>query len=225
MKTKLLLLLSSAFLLVGCGQTPVEEKVERSSSLRGTFTYNTSMKIKYKHEIQDADYLFCTKFPEKLLAEDVEILYQIDQRLKLNKDYTYSYSFNVILGNPGDWGSLEFAKLHVDIKGTYEYYDLGNNKYSVALSNATSGTEEIYSYHMTSFDPNNTWWLYSVSRHTDVDYKIDIATLGDNMQYDAFTQSKSVIVTKANDAGESNVIKDIRVYRNIFDVFAKYSTY
>jgi len=221
MKRKLILSILTLLAFTGCSQKPDEKP---QSLLRGTFTFNDAITVKYSKTIQDGNYLYCRLYPQRdMMAEGQDILYRTDQRLKLNRDYTYSYQYTVILGNPGDWGNLEVAKLHVNITGTFTY-TLGQTEtsYIVHLSNPTGGIEEIYGSSL-----NNVSWLGNWTMHSSPDQVLDFTQLSklSSYTYDEYVCSRKVIVTKAQSELENNSIEDDIFYPYILEDFGRYSNY
>lgn len=227
-KNLLLIALCILPIVSGCGSNGNNETSSNIpvSSLRGTFIYKDSITTQLMKTFRDGDYLYSTTYPQTLMREEQQILYRIDQSLKLNRDYTYNYRYTIILGNPGDWGNLEFANLSVNISGTFTFKEMTNKvdeSYIVSLSNPTSGTEEIYG---TNF--NNPADIYSWTRHSQVDYVLNIEQVLDvdpSYQFDQYVKGREVIVTKAKDDTESNVVSDDVFYPFILDDIGDYFTY
>lgn len=219
-------LLSFACLLfVGCNDGDGETAEEKRSELRGLFTNQSEKNVEFKHQIADGDYLYCSLYPHRDMAE-ISILYRTNQRLKLNRDYTYVYEYSIILGNPNPWGATEIAKLTVNITGTFTYtakpYSTG--EYIVKLSNPTGGTEEIYGCNFNGSNPAD---LYSWHIHGSADYTVDFAAVSklNNFTYDEYVQARTVYVSKAQAEGESNTVTDAIFYPYLLDDIGRYSTY
>ena len=227
MKKSKLIILSTLLisLFTGCGNSNNEVTSEViSSELRGTFTNKEDIETQFKKQITDGDYLYSTFYPTMFMQEDQVILYRIDQKLVLKRNYTYNYEYSIILGNPGGWGNLEVSKLYVNISGTFDYkkMDKEPNSYVVNLSNPTSGREEIYGSYLY-----NTQYLSSWVMHTSPDLVLnfDELTKFSDYQFDNYVKGRKVIVTKATDQNEDNKIEDDVFYPFIIDDIAKYSTY
>ena len=212
-------------LFAGCAPEETESAAAKTSALRGTYTFQEEKTAEFKKQIADGDYLYCTLYPHRDMAE-TSILYRIDQRLKLNRDYTYAYEYTVILGNPNPWGGLEIAKLAVNITGTFTYtqkpYSTG--EYIVKLSNPTGGTEEIYGANFSGANPAD---LYSWAIHSTADYKIDFASVSKlaNAVYDDYVKARTVYVYKAQTETESNVLTDNVFYPYILNDIGRFSNY
>ena len=218
-------------LFTGCNQTS-EEVVEKVSPLRGTFTNNEVIITNFSSSIvNDGNYLYCSLYPQSLVPSDPnrKVAYRINQRLKLNRNYTYNYEYSIRIGNGGDWGNLEMAKLYVNITGTFTFTniytengEIETNSYAVSLSNPTGGKEEIYGSYLSN--PND---FYSWNIHNEADYVLDFSSLNKNgnYQFDQYVKERKVLVTKAVIEGEENVIEDNVFYPYIMNDLGKYSTY
>lgn len=212
----------SVTLFVACGgnkQPDVEQ-----SALRGTFTYsetiNQGLKVTNKLpgdiEVNNKQYLFSNVYPINYGNEGMAIAYGIDQRLKLNRDFTYNYDYTILISNPRDWGGTN-ARLVVSISGTFVYAEGANaNEYSVLLSNPTGGTEQLFGATFTSQD--NYGW----SMHSQPDLTLDYSLLSRlaNYQYDEYVCSRVVTVNKTTKLLTDNVF-----YPEILNYIALYSTY
>lgn len=221
MKKSILLLLLLA--LTSCGSKNGTTKA-RTSDLKGTFTYNEAINTQYKRNVDDGNYLYCSIYPQTGIVDGEKFLYQIDQRLKLNKDYSYNYEYSITLGNPGDWGNLQLAMLHINISGTFTYTKDKNseNKFIVNLSNPTSGIEEIYGTYLNN---PTSYWQWEM--HEEPDYVLDFSSLSkiENYSYDEYSCGRKVIVSKASSQEEKNTIEDNLFFRYILETFAHFSTY
>lgn len=210
-------------LFTGCSNG--DSETETISALRGTFTNQNEITAQFKKEHADGDYLYCNLYPHRDMAE-INILYRINQRLKLNRDYTYAYEYSVILGNPNPWGNLEIAKLSVKITGTFTYtakpYTKG--EYIVKLSNPTGGTEEIYGCNFNGANPAD---LYGWNIHGTADYRIDFSSVAklDNFTYDDYVKARTVYVYKAQTDEETSSVTDNVFYPYILDDIGRFSTY
>ena len=152
MKNKIILI-SISLLLFGCNNQVTTQEETKKSDLRGTFVNNEVIDAKFKKQIQDGNYLYSTLYPQSIfLNDDQGIAYRIDQRLKLNKDFTYNYEYSIVLGSSDAWGSLEVSKVYVNISGTFNFKNYQKeNEFIVYLSNPTSGREEFYGCYLRNF--------------------------------------------------------------------------
>lgn len=200
------------------------ESESDESALRGTFTYseiiNQGLYITHLQpdevENNDRQYLFSNVYPINSGSEGTAIAYSIDQRLRLKKDYTYSYNYTILISNPGDWGASS-AKLVVNITGTFEYVaSADENEYSVLLSNPSGGTQELYG---STFSSSN---IYGWSMHSQPDLELDYSLLSklDNYEYDEYVCSRVVAVNKS-----TKVLTDDVFYSEILNYIAMYSNY
>ncbi|MBE7087045.1 MAG: hypothetical protein E7369_01945 [Clostridiales bacterium] len=182
----LLLVLLMVFTLCACSEEPEEKSI-----LTGTFTMSKSLdNVKIKHQVQSVNYgqyFYALKSPYNSGLENDSIRYGYDttQTLKVKKDFSYSYTYQVDLSVFNDWGNNKFATLTVSAYGKYEYEKIGNN-YLVSLGVPTSG-----SLNATSFKIEHFSWGYNlpwgISIHGAEDYSIDFTLIED---------------LKANDVGQ-----------------------
>lgn len=200
-----------------------EETVD-VSELRGTFTYNETInqglsvtnKAPEDITVNNKQYLFSNVYPINYGNEGMAIAYGIDQRLKLNRDYTYLYEYSVLISNPRDWGG-NCARLAVSITGTFEFAQGAvASEYSVLLSDPTGGSQQVFGMTITS--PDNYGW----SMHSQPDLALDYTVLSrlENYQYDEYVCSRVVSVNKS-----TKTLTDDVFYSEILNYIALYSTY
>ncbi len=224
-KIKILAMILSLLLgtcaLYACASTETADEV---SELRGTFTYNETInqglsvtnKSPGDIAVNDRQYLFANVYPINYGNEGMAIAYGIDQRLKLNRDFTYLYEYSILISNPRDWGGNS-AKLTVSIMGTFEFAQAGNaGEYSVLLSDPTSGSQQVFGATITS--PDSYGW----SMHSQPDLSLDYALLArqEGYRFDEFVCSRVVSVDKA-----TKKLTDDVFYPEILNYIALYSTY
>ena len=194
------------------------------SALRGTFTYSetinqgltTTNKFPGEVEVNNKQYLFSNVYPINYGNEGTPIAYGIDQRLKLNRDYTYSYDYTVLISNPRDWGGA-CARLVVSITGTFRFAEGANaGEYSVLLSNPTGGTQQLYGATITGQD-NYGWAIHS---NPDLTLNYSLLSRVAGYQYDEYVCSRVVIVNKT-----TKLLTDDVFYPEILNYIALYSTY
>lgn len=223
MKNKIILI-SISLLLFGCNNQVTTQEETQKSDLRGTFVNNEVIDAKYKKQIQDGNYLYSTLYPQSIfLNDDQGIAYRIDQRLKLNKDFTYNYEYSIVLGSSDAWGSLEVSKVYVNISGTFKFKNYQKeNEFIVYLSNPTSGREEFYGCYLrnvASFKDNEI--------HPEADYVLNFDSLSEieNYQFDKYVKQRTVLVRKAVLENEDNSIEDNIFFSDILDDLGHFNTY
>ena len=207
--------------LSSCGNgEPVSQDSAPISALRGSFTSSEAIHTKIKHSVTDGEFLYAWKYPEFLLSEDQNVLYRIDQRLQLKRDYTYSWNYTIILGNPDDWGNLEIAKIAVDIGGTFTYRALGDSSYAVTLSNPLSGNEMIYGCNINNFS-----WFGGWTMHAQPDFDNDYSHLSKTgyASFSKYVCSRTVNVEVQQDG--TKTLSSYLFYRDCLHDIARYSTY
>lgn len=223
MKNKIILI-SISLLLFGCNNQVTTQEETKKSDLRGTFVNNEVIDAKFKKQIQDGNYLYSTLYPQSIfLNDDQGIAYRIDQRLKLNKDFTYNYEYSIVLGSSDAWGSLEVSKVYVNISGTFNFKNYQKeNEFIVYLSNPTSGREEFYGCYLrnfASFKDNEI--------HPEADYVLNFDSLSklENYQFDKYVKQRTVLVRKAVLENEDNSIEDNIFFSDILDDLGHFNTY
>lgn len=223
MKNKIILI-SISLLLFGCNNQVTTQEETQKSDLRGTFVNNEVIDAKYKKQIQDGNYLYSTLYPQSIfLNDDQGIAYRIDQRLKINKDFTYNYEYSIVLGSSDAWGSLEVSKVYVNISGTFKFKNYQKeNEFIVYLSNPTSGREEFYGCYLrnvASFKDNEI--------HPEADYVLNFDSLSkiENYQFDKYVKQRTVLVRKAVLENEDNSIEDNIFFSDILDDLGHFNTY
>ncbi|MCH5157138.1 MAG: hypothetical protein J1G02_04605 [Clostridiales bacterium] len=216
-----MIVMLSVTLLAACGGN---NDTQEQSALRGTFTYSETInqglrvtnKLPGDVEVNNKQYLFSNVYPINYGNEGMAIAYGIDQRLKLNRDFTYNYDYTILISNPRDWGGTN-ARLVVSITGTFVYAEGANaNEYSVLLSNPTGGTEQLFGATITSQD-NYGWYI-----HSQPDLTLDYSVLSKlaSYQYDQYVCSRVVSVNKTTKLLSDNVF-----YPEILNYIAMYSNY
>lgn len=194
------------------------------SELRGTFTYNETINQGLSVtnaapgdiEVNNRQYLFANVYPINYGNEGMAIAYGIDQRLKLNRDFTYLYEYSILISNPRDWGGNS-ARLSVSITGTFEFAQGGSaGEYSVLLSDPTGGFQQVFGATITS--PDSYGW----SMHSQPDLSLDYGLLAkqENYRFDEYVRSRVVSVDKA-----TRTLTDDVFYPEILNYIALYSTY
>lgn len=220
---KIILCLSLSLAVIlsfsACGKDKGE--TEAKSGLYGTFTYQETLglgdsRLTITHDKNKSaltrDCIYSTVFPLDSGCEGTSVSYNMDQRLKLNRDYTYKYDYTILLSNPGDWGA-SFARIVVSISGTFDYRETGKEGvYNVLLSNPTGGTQTIYAPQVSGKN------IYSWSIHSQPDYITDYSMQG--VTYDKFVQSRMAVVDK----GEKTLKDDI-FFADLLDRVMAFSTY
>lgn len=215
----IVLALAAAFSLSACSKKGGSAAV---SELRGTFTYsetiNKGLSVTNAKPAQSngvRSLLYANVYPINYGNEGMPIAYGIDQRLKLNRDFTYLYEYSILLSNPRDWGG-NLARLSVSITGEFEYMDCGGGEYSVLLKNPTGGTERVYGATFTS--PDSYGWYM----HGQPDLTLDFSLLSklEGYKFDDYVKSRVVEVRKTD-----KTITDDVFYPEILNYIALYCTY
>lgn len=224
MKIKYILAAALSLALACTAGAACSEKTVEESELRGTFSYSEviNQNLYITHRTQDAlpdsgrTYLFSNVAPINSGSEGTRVAYSIDQRLKLNRDYTYLYDYTVLLSNPGDWGG-QISKLTVSIMGTFEFIKgAEEGTYSVLLSNPTGGVEQVNGSFL------GAGGIYGWSMHSQPDMTLDFFTLSklENYEYDEYVRSRAVVVNKT-----TRTLTDDVFYPQLLNYTARFSSY
>ena len=222
-KTILIFVLTLAVLpfSVSCQAT---ENVVEKSNLYGTFTYQETLGLEKPLTITndadavvtDRDKLISTVYPLNGGQEGARVSYNMDARLKLNRDFTYKYEYTLLLSNPGEWGQ-QFARLTVTAMGSFRYIEtdvLG--KYEVILDNPTSGKQTVYSFHVSRGD------IYGWAMHGTPDYVVDYSVVSavKDYEYDLYSRARLIGVNKNDKTLQDNLFD--QKLMNYFSTFATY---
>lgn len=213
-----------AAVLVCATGAACKNETEAESELRGTFSYTEiiNQDLFITHRLQESvpdsgrTYLFSNVAPIDSGSEGTRIAYSIDQRLKLNRDFTYLYDYTVLLSNPGDWGG-QISKLTVSITGTFEFLaGPETGTYSVLLSDPTGGTEQVNGSFL------GAGGIYGWSMHSRPDMTLDFYTLSkaEDYEFDEYVKSRVVVVNRS-----THVLTDDVFYPQLLNYTARFSSY
>ncbi len=217
--------------LAACGSSDGggKSKPTEKSELIGTFTYQETLgaseadALRITHDAgnvskTDRMHMLSTEYPINSNMEGHRISYNMDQRLKLKRDFTYEYEYTVVLGNPGEWGG-RFAQIAVDVKGSYTYDQLSTDLYSVTLSDPTDGTQAVRSYRVTGAG------VYGLAMHDSDDLVLDYSYLSglNGYLYDEYVCARTVVVDKSENAQKQ--LDDDIFYPSLLDYLSRYGTY
>ncbi len=258
MKKRLLALLIALTLactgaaLAACAK---EEEPPRSG-LTGTFNYNEilrtnkvfnektgeyeAMKLwggagRAQKAEQDGD-LYCTVYPFDRFGSGVDgaaiVSYGVTQRLRLVRDFTYTYRYTIELKNAQSEG-LVFAQIVVSFSGTFTYTDPAEEQgsYEVTLSDPTAGTLSIYGATV-SREPIAPTDLYFWTMNGAPSYVLDVA---DEIRRDPafepnrYLKGRTVHVKRGGPQEDGSttesVVTDDIFYQDIMNDIAPYCNY
>ena len=102
----------SVALIGGCKEDT--EPTGPVSSLRGTFTYNATLGGTSEQPLKlttdpaaltDGSFsLYCGQGAPFTNALGINFAYQVNQNLVLARDFTYVYTYSIVIKNPAAWG-------------------------------------------------------------------------------------------------------------------------
>ena len=212
----------------GDGQSAGVAPTAAKSTLIGTFTYQEVIgaggELLVTHDpsnIQPGSrsLMASTVYPLDTGMDWSRISYNMDQRLKLKRDYTYEYDYTVIFGNPGDWGAACFAQITVNMTGVYTFDKIAEDLYFVTLSDPTGGSQAVRSFSVVGAG------VYGLSVHNEDDLYLDYSYLSgvSGYKFDEYSRGRTVTVDKSEDTAKQ--LDDDVFYPDLFDYMTKYATY
>ncbi len=208
--------------LTACKQEEAQELPV--SGLIGRFNGAEAVKTKLTNDASYAtkgeagEYLYTSSvYPLNTIVEE-EIDYATEQHLRLKRDFTYEYTYDIRLRKVTQSGNTELCKLSVEAYGTFDYQSAleSETQYSVALSNPTSGSEKFYASYIA--DEGN---VYSWKISATPTYLLDYATLTEGETFSRYGAGRTVEVVKA----EVNELSDPIFYADFLNDFAGYFSY
>lgn len=226
----------SVALIGGCKEDT--EPTGPVSSLRGTFTYNATLGGTSEQRLAlttdpaaltDGSFsLYCGQGAPFTNALGINFAYQINQNLVLARDFTYVYTYSIVIKNPAAWGGT-YGKTETTVSGTFEFTAGGDkDEYDVRLSAPTGGTQEFFG--IIAGDPNNAYNGWSPSTEPTYAQNFDYADCFDGYDYTfignvkaesgEFTGERTLTVDK-----EDNSVSDDMFYAGLFDFLALYGKY
>ncbi len=229
-------LVAALALIGGCKEDT--EPTGPVSSLRGTFTYNATLGGTSEQPLKlttdpaaltDGSFsLYCGQGAPFTNASSINFAYQINQNLVLARDFTYVYTYSIVIKNPAAWGGT-YGKTETTVSGTFEFTAGGDkDEYDVRLSAPTGGTQEFFG--IIAGDPNNAYNGWSPSTEPTYAQNFDYAGLFDGYDYTfignvkaesgELTGERTLTVDK-----EDNSVSDDMFYAGLFDFLALYGKY
>ncbi len=179
MKEKKFLTIICAFLLMtSCGgKANSTSEIGKSSALFGTFTKDMAIKkdrtdqednqLRIFNDITKAvnGHLYTSDIYPLNTVNGSLVCYSYEQSLKLNRDYTYSYVYQIKLTNSEQWGK-DFARMEVEMKGMFDFVSLKEDTFQVTLENPESGSQKIFGSTITGEGSIFAWNLSTVASFT-----------------------------------------------------------
>ena len=208
--------------LAACSTDTDKPEKADESEIFGTFTYQETIGSRAGDLVMTSNeqntgkhYIQATVYPIRNGNEGQPIAYSIDQRLKLNRNFTYKYDYSILMTNTQDWGG-QVARLTVRTTGEFDYTKASDNKYSVLLSDPTGGTLSVTSFNVSGGG------TYGMNIHSKPDLEIDYSVVStvDGYEYEKYVASRVVAVERSQ-----KVLSDDVFYPDLLDFIALYSTY
>lgn len=147
--------------------------------------------------------------------------YRINQQLRLNRDFTYSYVCSVIISNPCQWGS-EIGRMEASVTGTFTFEAAAGTSHTVSLSDPTGGSLELYGISSGGAG-DGYYWQWRVHETPDVVQNYDYADC-----FEGYEKSEVYQYVEGRDVTvdtENNSLSDDLFDPYLFDLMAKYGTY
>lgn len=229
---KVLLVILAAVMCIGlaaCGGNEDTQPTEKSG-LIGTFTYSDSiskseivgdewesaLRMYGSEEAAEGGNMYCTVPPFDTIGGS-RVRYTYDQRLRLKRDFTYSYQYNITLNNAEDWGN-DFARVTVAIEGVFSYVLNEDDTYTVYLEDPTAGIFTIYG--ITAIRPGDIfgWTINSAATYVE-DVASELARDA-GYSYNRYLIGRSVTVEKTE-----KIVTDDIFFRDIMNDIAYYCDY
>lgn len=190
--------------------TPAGEKTDLGDSLR---VYNTQEAAAVSGD------MYCSVYPFNTVSGS-RISYTVNQSLKLKKDFTYVYSYSIILTNMEDWGK-DCAKIEVSMAGTFTGEEIDEDNpdtslYSVKLSDPVSGTQKIYGSTVSGEGSIYAWTI-----NASATYSLDVETeksIDPEFSFNRYLTGRTVKVDKMEKALDDDIY-----YSDILNDVAPYS--
>lgn len=231
MKKIVLVLLTAVMCmtLAACKNKDDSQATEKSG-LIGTFTYSDSistsevvgnewesaLRLYGSEEAAEGGNMYCTVAPFDTI-QGSRVRYTYDQRLRLKRDFTYLYQYNITLNNAEDWGN-DFTRVAVSVSGTFSYESSGNDVYTVRLENPTSGTFTVYG--TTAVRPGDVYGWTINSAATYIEDVANELARDSGYSYNRYLAGRSVTVDKTEKAVTDNIF-----FRDIMNDIAPYCDY
>lgn len=163
---------------------------------------------------ENRTYIYTSDLYPLNTIERESVVYSSSQTLRLKRDYTYEYSYDLQLKKVTQDGNTDLVKMEVLLKGVFVYSeDSEPNFYSVELAKPETGEEVIYGAAIA--DEGN---IYSWRQSTSANYRMDAALAG---EADRYTAARTVRVER----GEERVVYDNVFYADLLNDVAPFCSY
>lgn len=179
-------------------------------SLLGSYNYDDKTK--------DRPYIYTSDIYPLNTVSGESVNYAVSQSLRLKRDYTYEYVYDVMLRKVTQSGNTDLTKLEVNCKGvfTYEAADAFDTVFKVKLAAPSEGEELRYGATI-ALEGN----IYSWKLNSTANYRLDAATDEEGNGVDRYLSERSVLVER----GEERVLYDDIFYGDILGDIAPFCNY
>lgn len=221
----------SAFLVVSLSFAafPACNRKEKTSELIGKFTNvsdtevvltNDSDKIEQGFTEDGKPYIYTSDiYPLNTIGEE-SVVYSASQTLRLKRDYTYEYAYDILLRKVTQDGNTDLAKIAVTANGEFEYkqVDESDTDYNVTLNTPTGGQELRYGSSIA--DEGN---IYSWRLSPAPNYRLNIENIINNEEtiFDRYVAGRQVSVER----GEEKVLYDNIFYNDVLEDIAPFCSF
>lgn len=209
----------------GAAKGPISELFggfENSESISVAFTNDEELLGGYNQHAEPYIYTSDVYPLNTIVGESIGgVRYNVYQKLRLKRDYTYEYTLEIMVRVVGD-SNINLCKLEANTKGTFTYMVDSGEKYIVSVSDPTSGSERRYGAFITGENNIFSWKMSSTANYTlDVERALKNAT-GDESPLDRYIMGRSVAVEK--DGTERILYNDV-FYADFMNDIAPYCSY
>lgn len=220
--------------LIACGDEESDkDKGGKKSELIGGFEQSESLSVAFTNDEEllggsnqhSEPYIYTSDvYPLNTIDGDSigGIKYNIYQKLRLKRDYTYEYTLEIMVRMVGDT-NLNLCKLEANTKGTFTYSGDDGENYTVVVSDPKSGNEKRYGAFITGESNIYSWKMSSSPNYTvDVERLLKQKVEDGESRFDRYLKGKTVAVEKS---GTERILYNDVFYVDFMNDIAPYCSY